>query len=231
VSNAPIERVWERFLTEQDKRDLARRAPRMREHPGTQPALVLIDLYRWVFGDEPLPLDAATATWPGSCGLPAWEALPHLRRLLAAARAAGIPVVHTTEDPRSPIASWVATRRQGSVPDERWYSRFEIVDDVRPIDGELVLVKEAPSAFWGTPLSFHLSAAHVDTVIVAGESTSGCVRATVVDARTHRFDVIVPAECVFDRHELAHAASLFDMHNKYADVLPVDDVIALVASS
>jgi nicotinamidase-related amidase len=192
---------------------------------------MLVDLYRWVYGDTLLTLDAAVSEWPGSCGLAAWDALPHLERLLMAARGAEIPVVHTTEDPRSPIASWVASRRQGSVPDERWNSRFDIIDPLSPLEGELVVVKEAPSAFWGTPVLFHLSSLRIDTLIVAGESTSGCVRATVVDARTNRFDVIVPEECVFDRHQFAHAAGLFDMHHKYADVMALDEVVELITTS
>ena len=222
-------RSWEPFLTERDRRDLARRGRRARPHRAARPCLLLVDLYRWVFGDGPQPLDEAVARWPGSCGLAAWEALPSLERLLGAAREAGVPVVHTTEDSASPIRTWAASRSQGRVSDEVWHSRYEIVEPVRPVAGELVVVKEAPSPFWGTPLLFHLVSLGVDTLIVAGESTSGCVRATVVDAATHRFDVVVAEEAVFDRHELSHAAGLFDMHHKYADVLPLDEALALLA--
>ena len=91
--------------------------------------------------------------------------------------------------------------------------------------GEIVLRKAAPSAFWGTPLIGLLNGASIDTVIVAGESTSGCVRATVVDAKSYRFKVLVPEECVFDRHESAHAMNLFDMDQKYADVIDLNETI------
>jgi len=71
----------------------------------------------------------------------------------------------------------------------------------------------------------HLTALRIDSLIVAGESTSGCVRAAVVDARTNRFKVVVAEECVFDRHEACHAINLFDMHQKYADVLPLAEIL------
>src|SRR4051812_39817106 len=87
----PRERVWDRYLTEQDRAHVARR-PRAGKGFGQRPALLFIDLYRSVYGDEPQPLLEAVDTWPSTCGLPAWEAIPHLQRLLAGARAAGIPV-------------------------------------------------------------------------------------------------------------------------------------------
>ncbi len=89
------ERVWDKFLTEQDKAHVA-----MGEHKevgfGEKPALLLIDLYRWVFGDNPQPILEATKEWPASCGLAAWDAIPAIQTVLQAARDAGIPVVHAT---------------------------------------------------------------------------------------------------------------------------------------
>src|SRR5205823_2509905 len=98
-------RIWDRFLTEQDRARLQGKQKKPRGF-GERPALLLIDLYRWVFGDAPEPLPEAAETWPGSCGLAAWESLPHTQRLLAAARAAGIPVVHTTGGSRDEMAHW-----------------------------------------------------------------------------------------------------------------------------
>ena len=85
--------------------------------------------------------------------------------------------------------------------------------------------KDSPRAFWGTPLIGHLTAHNVDTIIAVGETTSGCVRASVLDGCTNRFRMIVVEEGVFDRHEAAHAINLFDMNQKYADVLPLADVL------
>jgi len=108
---------------------------------------------------------------------------------------------------------------------ERRNRRNDIIDEVAPIDGEPVMRKDSPSAFWGTPLIGHLTAHNVDTIIAVGETTSGCVRASVLDGCTNRFRMIVVEEGVFDRHEAAHAINLFDMNQKYADVLPLADVL------
>ena len=233
-----MERVWDRFLTDQDRAHLAaesRAGSDSRGGYGTRPALLLIDLYRWVLGDRPQPLLEAIRTWPGSCGLTGWRALPHIQRLLEACREAGIPVIHVkpAEDlPRRRKGSPRHPSQEASASPEyreRFRDRYDIVDEVAPIEGEAVIRKAAPSAFWGTPLAGHLNYLDVDTVIICGESTSGCVRAAVVDARSYRYNVIVPEECVFDRHEAAHAISLFDLDQKYADVVGVDEVLAYVA--
>jgi len=90
------------------------------------------------------------------------------------------------------------------------------------------LVKKYPSAFFGTPLTSQLVSMGVDTLIITGATTSGCVRATVVDSLQHGFRTIVPEECVGDRAEAPHRANLFDMGTKYADVMPVEEVLAKV---
>ena len=229
-------RVWDRFLTEQDKAHLAASVRRPVGF-GTNPALLLIDNYRWVLGDRPEPLLEAIKTWPGSTGLAGWEAIARCQELLGVAREVGIPVIHVTglEDADSGVAGW-STRRSGARRAERRLEemgpeerdrvrrRYDIVDQVAPLAGEAVLRKASPSAFWGTPLVGHLNYLGVDTVIVCGESTSGCVRASVVDGTTNRYRMIVVEECVYDRHEAAHAINLFDMHQKYADVLPLAEV-------
>ena len=228
------ERVWDAFLTEQDKAHLA-----LVEHRpagfGQKPALLLIDLYRWVFGDEPQPLLEAVPDWPGSCGLAAWDAVPHIQTLLQAAREAGIPVVHMTGLDHAGIAGWSAPKSGGGGRElspearDRRERQYDIIDEVSPIDGEAVLRKSSPSAFWGTPLVGHLNHLGVDTIITCGESTSGCVRASVVDGCTHRYRMVVVEECVFDRHQACHAINLFDMDRKYADVLPLAEVLEWLA--
>jgi nicotinamidase-related amidase len=220
-------RIWDDFLTEQDRARTAIQ-PAVEKGGGTRPALVLVDLYRWVFGDRPEPLLEAIKTWPGSCGLAGWEALPSIQRLLAECRSLGVPVVHLTGLEGMPGWRDVNPRGGGTadpaIADHR-RRRYDIVDEVAPIEGEVVLRKTAPSAFWGTPLIGHLVSLKADTVVIAGESTSGCVRASVVDAKSHRLKVIVPEECVFDRDEASHAINLFDMHEKYADVISLDETL------
>ncbi len=224
------ERVWDRFLTEQDQASLAGKAPR-RVGFGERPALLLIDLYRWVFGDKPEPLLESIKNWPGSCGLAGWNALPHIQTLLAKAREVDIPIVHITGLDGVGLEPWSVRReskRANMNPEalERTRRKFDIVDELKPVPGETLLRKSSPSAFWGTPLVGHLNFLGVDTIITCGESTSGCVRASVVDGCTNRFRMIVAEECVFDRHEACHAVNLFDMNQKYADVLPLAEVVA-----
>lgn len=220
-------RIWEPFLTAQDRAHIAS-SPDRRVGFGQRPVVLLIDLYRWVFGDKPQPLLEAIKTWPGSCGLAGWEAVPHLQQLLALAREVGLPVVHITGPQDSGMVGWGEAAHGGrgrgtSTPEQR-RGRYDIIPQLAPMPGEVVLRKTTPSAFNGTPLLAHLNYLGVDTLIVGGESTSGCVRASVVDGCSYRFRVIVVEECVFDRHEAAHAINLFDMHQKYADVLSLAEV-------
>jgi nicotinamidase-related amidase len=227
------ERVWERYLSDADKADLARKTDR-RVGKGKRPALLLIDLYRAVFGDKSEPLEEAVKTWPQSCGPAAWEALPRIQELLMAARAARIPVIHITMLADAGMPGWneaahrdAPVRAQPTDPEalDRLQRSPEIIEELAPLPGEVVLRKTAPSAFWGTPLAGQLTYLGVDTLIVAGESTSGCVRASVVEAAAHRYRVQVVEDCVFDRHEAPHAMNLFDMHQKYADVIPLEDAL------
>ena len=161
----------------------------------------------------------------------AWDAIPALQTLLKSARGAGIPVIHATGRDDDGLAGWSTGRQIYGNSDrspealERRNRRHDIIDEVAPIDGEPVIRKDSPSAFWGTPLMGHLTAHNIDTIIAVGETTSGCVRASVLDGCTNRFRMIVVEEGVFDRHEAAHAINLFDMNQKYADVLPLADVL------
>ena len=105
----------------------------------------------------------------------------------------------------------------------RW---VEIDPRIAPVEGEAVLMKSAASAFFGTPLASILTAERCDTVIVSGASTSGCVRATAVDALQHGYRVLVPREAVGDRNPAAHEANLYDIDTKYGDVVSLDETVA-----
>lgn len=226
------ERIWDKFLTPSD-REHVQSLTRGNVGFGKRPALLMIDLYRAVFGDKPEPLMDAVKTWPSSCGLAGWTALPHIQKLLAAARAAKIPVVHITMLANSGMLGWFEAAHRDHIKPAplsaeakaRKLRGAEIIEEVAPIDGEVTLRKTAPSSFWGTPLAAHLNFHGIDTLIVAGEATSGCVRASVVDAAAFRYRVQVVEECVFDRHEATHALNLFDMHQKYADVIPLQTAL------
>jgi nicotinamidase-related amidase len=107
---------------------------------------------------------------------------------------------------------------------------YAIRADFEPQRGDVIVPKQRASGFYGTSLLAHLIQLGIQTVIVCGESTSGCVRASSVDAYSHGFHVVIVEECCFDRSPLSHKVNLFDLHHKYADVMHVDDVIAHLAS-
>jgi maleamate amidohydrolase len=149
--------------------------------------------------------------------------------LLGAARAARLPVVYTTvaygEADR--IAAKVFIEKVPALLTLEAGSRWVEIDPrIAPLPGEPVLTKLFASAFFGTPLQALLTAAEVDTLVVTGASTSGCVRATVVDALQHGFRPVVPREAVGDRNPAAHEANLYDMDAKYADVVSVEEALA-----
>ncbi len=101
---------------------------------------------------------------------------------------------------------------------------YEIYEAFKPEPGDLIIYKERASGFFGTPIVAHLTRMGIDSLIVCGESTSGCVRASVVDAYSYGFHVVVVEECCFDRSLLSHKVNLFDLHHKYADVMHLDEV-------
>jgi maleamate amidohydrolase len=211
---------WDDVMGETERR--VYRAYERERSFGRRPALLLVDLYNRVFGDRREPLPDALERFPSSCGEAAWDALEPLKSLLAAARAAGHPIVHTTNENRVEAVLGRATQRLARVDDE-WGSA--IVEPLTPIEGELVVYKTRASAFFGTPLSTHLQRLGVDTVVVGGESTSGCVRASAVDAYSHGFEVMVVEEATFDRIEISHKVNLFDLHHKYATVVHLDEAL------
>ena len=152
-------RVWDRFLTAQDKAHLAQRRGDRRVGFGKRPAILNIDIYRGAFGDENLPLLEGVKHWPGYCGPAAWNTIPHVQALMREARAAGIPVCHATGllDEDSGIPGWSEAIHAGSprridltdpAARKRFVRRFDIIDEVAPQKGDVVVRKTAPSAFW-----------------------------------------------------------------------------------
>jgi maleamate amidohydrolase len=189
---------------------------------GPRPALLAIDLYNLVFEGGPRPVAEVVQAHPSSCGIHAWNAIAPLQELFALARSRGLPIFYTTTETRKEVdpERVRATHRAGRVGEDA----FRIRDEFRPEPGDLVIYKERASAFFGTSLIAHLKGRGVESLIVCGESTSGCVRASVVDAYSYGFHTVVVEECCFDRSPLSHAINLFDMHHKYADVMDLAEL-------
>jgi maleamate amidohydrolase len=193
---------------------------------GARPAILAIDLYNKAYLGGNRPVREVNREHPGSCGENAWRAVEPTQRLLAAARAAGIPVIYSTR--HADTAGVASTNRRKQTETEDLYA---IKEELAPLPGELVIYKERASVFFGTPLIAHLRRLGVESLILLGESTSGCVRATTVDAYSYGFHNTLVEECTYDRSMLSHKINLFDLHHKYADVMHVEDVIAHLAKS
>ena len=184
---------------------------------GERPALLVVDL-NVAFTNPESPL---------ACDLDA--VVGAVARLLDEARRAGVPVVYTTvaydEGARRTAAAFIdkipalLTLEAGS----RW---VEIDSRIAPRPDEPVLTKLFASAFFGTALSSLLATAGCDSLIITGASTSGCVRATAVDAIQHGYPPVVPREAVGDRNPAAHEANLYDIDAKYGDVVSLGETIA-----
>ena len=214
---------WEAFLTEQDKAHQAVVGKKGPAGFGENPCVLVIDDYYSVLGLERQPILESIKTWPMSCGLEGWEAIDKTVELLASARKENIPVIYVHGLENFP-APWSGRKPTGEnplakLPEEMRRKANQIVEEIAPQPGELVIQKAAASAFWGTPLMFHLNYEGFDSIIACGETTSGCVRASVVDGSTYRFKMGVVEECCFDRTQASHWMNLFDMDSKYADVI------------
>jgi maleamate amidohydrolase len=189
---------------------------------GERPALLAIDLYNFVYRGDPTKYPHELAgEFPNSCGKYAWDAVEPTKKLFAACRAAGMPIIYLSGSKRKDRVR--STNRQTG------YDVGEEMLDIHPEfavqEGDILIRKERASAFHSTPLVAHLTRLGVSSLIVCGESTSGCVRASVVDAYSYGYHVTVAEECVFDRSLLTHKMNLFDMHHKYADVMVLEDIV------
>jgi maleamate amidohydrolase len=195
---------------------------------GPRPALLAIDLYDLVYRGGPYPPAELNERFPNTCGIYAHRAIAPTKKLIAAARRAGIPIFFCTQDirPNNRPPGAVSTRRRIEVPADGYAIYREFT--VEP--GDILIPKQRASIFTGTPLASHLALLGVQSLIVCGESTSGCVRASVVDGYSAGYHVSIVEECTYDRAELTHKVNLFDMHHKYADVMRVDEVVTHLTS-
>ncbi len=229
------DRIWDQYLTERDKAVFAASGFGATAEWGKRPALLVIDV-NYAFCDEkPVPILESIKTWRTSCGEDAWEAMPVLQRLIGVCRGKGVPVIYTTGTRRpdnwdSGSWSWKNNRRSEDSSSPRTTSHGrdgnDIVDAIAPAPQDLVVLKQKPSGFAGTPLHSYLQLLGCDSVIVTGTTTSGCVRATVLDAFSLNFRVTVVEDGCFDRSQASHAINLCDMHAKYANVYHSDVVAA-----
>lgn len=192
---------------------------------GRRPALLIIDVQYRTVGTRPMPFGEAIREFPTSCGDVGWAAVRAIGPLLATFRERGWPVLYPHVAPKRATDGG---RLADKVPAIMGVAPrgYDFVAELAPRAEDILVPKKHPSAFFATSLASHLIDLGVDTLVVAGCTTSGCIRASVVDAFSYNFRVVVPEECVYDRSRVSHAVNLFDMAEKYADVAPVSGIIA-----
>lgn len=187
---------------------------------GRRPAVLVVDL-QYAFTDPERPL-AADLT----------AEIEATKRVLDAARAKGCPVVYT-------VIGYEPNLKDGGlwlrkIPELAYVQLgtpwVEVDERLEPREDETVVVKKGPSAFFGTNLASILVSQGVDTVVLCGTTTSGCVRATAIDLLHYGFPTIMPRECVGDRARAPHEANLFDIDAKYADVVSLEEALAYLES-
>lgn len=221
-------RIWDRYLTERDKLAFTASGYAQRAGYGERPALAVIDVSYNFAGDRPEPILESIKRWPNSCGEASWPAIEVIGRVLAAGRAKGVPVVYSTYEwhPNGfDFGGWLWKNNRLRESAEAVNEGNRIVAAIAPGKDDIVIKKKKPSAFFGTPLLSYLVDLKVDSLLVMGTTTSGCIRATVVDAFSNNLRSIVVEDGCFDRSEVSHAINLCDMNAKYADVVASQEVI------
>lgn len=194
---------------------------------GKRPALLIIDVQYRTVGTEPRPYFEAVKEFATSCGWVGWDAVAKIADIAKVFRSRGWPVLYPYVAPKE---SFDTGRLGQKVPALLGVAAkgYEFVPDVAPQNNDILVPKKHPSAFFGTPLISYLIDLGVDSLVVTGCTTSGCVRASVVDGFACNFHIAVPEDAVYDRSATSHAVNLFDMASKYADVMPTADLVAVL---
>lgn len=208
--------IWDDVISADEQAQYERAGWGGRVGFGQRPALVVVDMYRaFVDPDYPFSSTGALATSTA------------IRSLLDVFRRNRRPVFFTRARPEPTAAARGRWKVTATTDDLRMRSQeaYEIWPELAPRPGEYVFEKTYPSAFFGTTLASQLVFHSIDTLIVTGTVTSGCVRGTCLDGFNFNYRVVVPEECVCDRGEVSHKVALFEIHMKYGDVLPLAEVL------
>ncbi len=217
-------------MSEEDQAKLVNRGYGNSAKLTLRPAIVVIDATYAFTGLRGETLEKGLERWPSSCGPTAWSAVDRIQVLLAAARARKLPIFYshmTTARPNGVVQR--RSRAVGSGAGIDGPDGNSVVAELRPEPNDLIISKTAPSVFFGTPLVAFLHSLRVDSLILCGGTTSGCIRATAVDAFSYDYPVVVAEDAVFDRSPTSHAISLYDLHTRYAEVLRVEETIQAMA--
>ncbi|HEX6692441.1 MAG TPA: isochorismatase family protein [Burkholderiales bacterium] len=219
---------WDGIISEEEQRAYQAAGFGRPSGVGRRPALLIIDVQYRTIGTAPKPFWESIKEFPTSCGDVGWNAMRRIGVLLAEFRRNKWPVLYPHVAPKNKATD--SGRLAEKVPaimdiPERGY---QFPPEIAPREGDVLLPKKHPSAFFATPLVSHLIDLQADTLVVTGCTTSGCVRGSVVDGFAYNFKCVVPHDAVYDRSATSHAVNLFDMASKYADVASTDEVLAML---
>lgn len=220
--------AWDQVITDDEKKRYKEAGFGGQGSIGKRPALLIIDVQYRTIGTTPKPYWEAIKEYPTSCGDVGWNAVENIKRLVSLFRDRGFPILYPHVAPKNLATD--GGRLAEKIPsimgiDSKGY---EFVEEIAPVSGDILLPKKHPSAFFGTPLVSHLIDLNVDTLVVTGCTTSGCIRSSVTDAFAYNFKVLVPDDAVYDRSPTSHAVNLWDMNAKYADVHTSSEIISLI---
>jgi len=223
-----VERIWDRFLTARDREVLKVAGYGKRGGFGKRPALFIIDVQYNFCGDEPQDILDGLKQYRTHCGREAWDAVKQIVPLLELARDKNLPIFYTQSDRRPDLLDSGVQLGKNHRGEEKTVIKgthaTQTVAPLAPRSQDILISKQKPSCFFGTTFMSQLNFLDVDTLILVGGTSSGCLRATAVDAYSFNFKVIIPQEAAFDRFEASHAINLFDLNCKYADVIAVEEV-------
>lgn len=191
---------------------------------GSRPALLIIDVQYRTTGTRPMEFDEAIQEFSTSVGRAAWDAVGNISKLLEVFRAKNWPVIYPHVAPKTEFDQGALGAKVPSIMNIP-SAGYDFVAEIAPQSGDILLPKKHPSAFFGTPLASYLIQTGADSLVVTGCSTSGCVRSTVVDAFSYNYRVTVPEDAAYDRSQVVHDVNLFDIDQKYADVISTDEVV------
>ena len=231
-------RVWDKYISERDHEVFDSAGFGQEAGLGQRPVLMVVDVNYAFCGEKPEPILESVKTWKLSCGMAAWEAMPVLNKLIETSREKGIPVIYTTgysRDDKWDRGGWSWKNPRGESLEKAEPKNHsnrdgnEIMEEIKPGNKDIVVYKQKPSAFHEAPTMSYLNLLGADSIIVTGTTTSGCVRATAVDAFSYNYRVGVVEDACFDRSDISHAVSLLDLHAKYADVLYSDKVLDYIS--
>lgn len=220
--------AWDQVITDDEKRRYKEAGFGGQGSIGKRPALLIIDVQYRTIGTTPKPYWQAIKEYPTSCGDVGWNAVENIKRLVSLFRDRGFPILYPHVAPKNLATD--GGRLAEKIPSIMGIDAkgYEFVEEIAPISGDILLPKKHPSAFFGTPLVSHLIDLNVDTLVVTGCTTSGCIRSSVTDAFAYNFKVLVPDDAVYDRSPTSHAVNLWDMNAKYADVHTSSEIISLI---